>query len=95
MKEVVEKNEIVPMLADWTDAQRDRSRHKLAGAEQQASIPLLAIYPAGKPGEVIVLRDVISETQLLAALQKAGPSKSVATTQAGESVPTGAIAAGN
>ena len=34
----------------------------------------LAIYPANKPGDVIVLRDAITQQQLLSALEQAGPS---------------------
>jgi thiol:disulfide interchange protein len=72
VKEVVEKNSVAPLLADWTD-RNDTIRQKLAELNSR-SIPVLAIYPAGKPGEVIVLRDVITEQQLLAALAQAGPS---------------------
>jgi suppressor for copper-sensitivity B len=92
VKEVVEKNQIVPMLADWTDESPEIGR-QLAVLDSK-SIPLLAIYPAGKPGKVVVLRDVISETQLLEALAKAGSSKVEDATTAGEAIPTGAVAAG-
>jgi thiol:disulfide interchange protein len=73
MKEVVEKNQIVPMLADWTD-ESEMIKERLAELNSK-SIPLLAIYPAGKPGEVIVLRDVITEKQLVTALAEAGALK--------------------
>ena len=73
MKAVVEKNGIVPVLADWTD-HNDTIKQKLAELNSN-SIPLLAIYPANQPGEVIVLPDAITTKQLLAALEKAGPSK--------------------
>lgn len=79
IKEVVEKNGIVPMLADWTDESEEIGQ-QLARLESK-SIPLLAIYPGGKPGEVLILRDVISEAQLLEALQKAGPSRAATTSQ--------------
>jgi hypothetical protein len=36
---------------------------------------LLAIYPADKPSEPIVLRDAVLEKQVIAALEQAGPSK--------------------
>jgi hypothetical protein len=42
------------------------------------SIPFLVICPGSEPGsplrDPIVLRDAITEAQLLAALEKAGPS---------------------
>lgn len=74
VKEAVEKHQIVPMLADWTD-ESDEIKQRLAELDSN-SIPLLAIYPAGKPGEVVVLRDVITEGQLLDALAKAVPVNS-------------------
>ena len=40
------------------------------------SIPLFVVYPAGgSDKDVIVLRDLVSEGQVLEALDKAGPSK--------------------
>jgi thiol:disulfide interchange protein len=80
VKEVVEKHGIVPMLADWTD-KNDAIKNKLAELNQD-SIPFLVIYPAGKPDEVIALSDVITERQLIDALEKAGPSKPAATAAA-------------
>ena len=70
----VEQNDIVPLLADWSQPS-DEIKTSLEKLESN-SIPVLAIYPANRPGEVIVLRDLISQRQLLEALDKAGPSKS-------------------
>jgi thiol:disulfide interchange protein len=78
-KEVVERNAIVPMLADWSD-KNETIKAKLQELNSN-SIPLLAIYPAGKPGEVILLRDTILESQLLKALEQAGPSQGAPATQ--------------
>jgi thiol:disulfide interchange protein len=72
VKEVIEKNGIAPVLADWTD-HNDTIKSQLAELNSR-SIPLLAIYPAGKPEDVIILRDAITEGQLLSALKDAGPS---------------------
>lgn len=72
IKEVVEKNGIAPVLADWSDY-NDAIKQQLEELNSK-SIPLLAIYPANKPGEVIVLRDAITQGQLLTALEQAGPS---------------------
>jgi thiol:disulfide interchange protein len=72
VKEVVEKNGIAAVLADWTD-RSDTIKQQLEELNSK-SIPLLAIYPANKPGEVIVLRDAITQGQLIAALEEAGPS---------------------
>ena len=63
---------ITPVLADWTD-NNDVIKRQLEELNSK-SIPLLAIYPANRPGDVIVLRDTITQRQLLEALEKAGPS---------------------
>lgn len=68
---LVEKNRVVPLLADWTD---DSPVIKKALNDLGAnSIPLLAIWPPG--GEAIVLKDVVTKSQVLDALGKAGPSR--------------------
>ena len=68
----VEANGVVPLLADWTQP-NEEIKQSLQELESK-SIPVLAIYPANRPGEVIVLRDLISQSQVLDALEKAGPS---------------------
>ncbi len=76
VKNAVVKNRIVPVLADWSDGS-DEIRMVLEGLGSR-SIPLLAIYPSAKPGEPlpkpIVLRDLLTESQVLAAIDQAGPS---------------------
>lgn len=76
VKAVVEKNRVVPVLADWTDGSPEIKQ--MLESLQSKSIPLLAIFPAAKPGgplpDPIVLRDLITESQVLEALERAGPS---------------------
>jgi thiol:disulfide interchange protein len=72
---LIEKNGVLPMLADWTD--RNDQIKKALEQLNSNSIPLLAIYPAGRKDEVIILRDLISRNQLLNALKEAGPSTEV------------------
>jgi thiol:disulfide interchange protein len=77
VKELITRHRVVPMKADWTD-QNETIKSKLAELNS-ISIPLLAIYPAGKPEEdVIILRDLVTQQQVLEALKKAGPSKDAA-----------------
>jgi thiol:disulfide interchange protein len=78
VKFAVEKNGVVPMLADWSDY-NETIKAKLTELKSN-SIPLLAIYPAGKPGEVIVLPDLLVEHQVLEALEQAEPAKPAAET---------------
>ena len=69
---------VVPMLADWSDGgPKIKAALESLGAR---SIPLLAIYPADRPTEPIILRDVITKRQLLDALREAGPSRDVEAT---------------
>jgi thiol:disulfide interchange protein len=69
VRAVVEANGVTPLLADWTD-KNDEIKSAIESLGSR-SIPLLAIYAPGKP-EPIVLRDLISEDDLLEALAQAG-----------------------
>lgn len=73
--ELVKQNNVVPLLADWSD-KGDEIAQKLRELDSN-SIPLLAIYPSDPEAEPILLRDVITQGQLIEALQMAGPSKGV------------------
>ncbi len=70
--EMLDELDAVPMLADWTD-HNDEIRDKLSELNSN-SIPVLAIYPAGRPNDPIVLRDLVNQQEVLEALQQAGPS---------------------
>lgn len=77
VKEAIEANRIVPMLADWTDGSPE-IKSMLESLESK-SIPVLAFFPATQPGQPlaapIVLRDLITESQVLSAIRDAGPSQ--------------------
>lgn len=73
-RRIVDQNNVVTMYADWTD--RDPAMKVKFQELGSNSIPLLAIYPAGKPDQPIVLRDLVSQSTVLEALEEAGPSKS-------------------
>ncbi len=74
VRDLVEANGVVPMLADWTD--HSPTIKKALNDLGYNSIPLLAIWP-GEPSEKkpIVRSDWLSESQVLEALKEAGPSK--------------------
>ena len=76
VKAVVDRNRVVPILADWTDGSAE-IKQMLESLESR-SIPVLAIFPGGEKGkprpEPIVLRDLLTERQVLDALEQAGPS---------------------
>lgn len=69
--DAVRSNNVVVLLADWSD-RNDAIKRKLMELNS-TSIPLLAIYP-GSGGEPIVLRDLVFQSNVLDALEKAGPS---------------------
>lgn len=73
VKGVVDANNIEVLKADWTDEDEDIEDALMR--LRSRSIPLLAIYPAGRPNEVIVLRDTVTQTQVLQALAAAGASE--------------------
>jgi len=87
VKQLVESERIVPMVADLTNYP-PALKAKLSELNSIA-IPLLAIYSGGDAKKPIILRDLITESQLLEALKKAGPSKF------SESLPTATGAVSN
>lgn len=77
VKSAIDENRIVPMLADWTDGSPEIK--EMLATLQSKSIPVLAVFPAGpsgdSPPDPIVLRDLITESQVLSAIRDAGPSR--------------------
>ena len=73
VKQLIEQNKVVPLLADWTEPS-DEIKSALESINRN-SIPQLVIYPAGQPHNPIVLSDLISKQQVLDAISAAGPSK--------------------
>ncbi|MEM6692784.1 MAG: cytochrome c biogenesis protein CcdA, partial [Planctomycetota bacterium] len=60
--ELIEQLGVVSMYADWTN-QDEHISEKLNELESN-SIPLLAIYPADRPDEPIILRDLVTQSQV-------------------------------
>jgi thiol:disulfide interchange protein len=81
VKAAIEANRVVPLLADWTEESPEIKA--MLESLQSRSIPVLAVFPAGKPNEPvrdpIVLRDLITESQVLEAIKQAGPSRPTLT----------------
>jgi suppressor for copper-sensitivity B len=78
--ELVKKNGVVALVADWT-SRSPMIKQALAELGSR-SIPLLAIYPADSEREVIVLPDLVTSGQVIEALEAAGPSRPAASTMA-------------
>ena len=80
VKELVETEGIVPMVADLTN-DSPKVQAKLRELNS-LSIPVLAIYSGENPDNPVVLRDLITESQVMTALQQAisgGPPASPQT----------------
>jgi len=76
VRDLINTNRVVPMLADWTD--QSPTIKKALNDLGYNSIPVLAIWPANPRGkDAIILTDLLSESQVLEALKTAGPSKLV------------------
>ncbi|NOZ40042.1 MAG: hypothetical protein GXP24_07440 [Planctomycetes bacterium] len=75
VKQWVEENNVVTLLADWTD-RSEMIKNALRELNSQ-SIPLLAIYPADATKPPIVLPDLLTKKKVLAALAAADPQASV------------------
>ncbi len=67
--EAIRKYDVVPMLADWTgqDATIGRLVNKLAPG---GSVPLCAVFPAGRPDEPIVMLEIVTKRQVIEALRQ-------------------------
>ena len=72
VKQWVEENDVVTLLADWTD-RNDMIKNALRELNSQ-SIPLLAIYPADATKAPIVLPDLLTQNKVLQALAAADPT---------------------
>jgi len=84
VKAAIESNHVVPLLADWTEESPEIKA--MLESLQSKSIPVLAVFPAARAGESppepIILRDLITESQVLAAIKTAGPSRTGAAPRA-------------
>jgi thiol:disulfide interchange protein len=74
VKQFVQKNGVVSLLADKSHSSPEIDQ--MLDALHSNTIPVLAIFPAEHPHEPIVLRDLVSQSGVVEALQEAGPSRS-------------------
>jgi thiol:disulfide interchange protein len=77
VRRVAEENDVVPLLADYSDMSEEIK--EMLEALGSRSIPVLAVFPAGDPTKPIVLRDLLTRGQVIDALRQAGPSKAADT----------------
>jgi suppressor for copper-sensitivity B len=72
----VEKNGVVPLIADYTSTPPEIT--EMLTLLKAGAIPVLAIFPANDPNNPIIFRGGYTASTLIEALQKAGPSETVA-----------------
>lgn len=76
VKSIIQRNGVVPLVADYTDAPPELT--EMLTLLKAGAVPVLAIFPAGDPNKPIVFREPYSKQTLIAALEQAGPSASIA-----------------
>ena len=98
VKNAVESNGVVTLLADYTD--KSPEIKGMLNRFGQNSIPFLLIYPAGRPHDPIRMSDLVTKSDVLEALEQAGPSQGLNPAEVPEvgtaqrqPVPTGALSA--
>ena len=75
-REFVAANGIIPMVADMTRNPPEEAELLSVLAGPSGAVPVLAIFPAGRPNEPIVLASgFYTRGELLDKLKQAGPSK--------------------
>jgi thiol:disulfide interchange protein len=74
VQQVVEKNEVVTLVADWTEGSEEIGLVlKALGSKQ---LPVIAIFPATDPYRPKKLTGAYTRGELVSKLQEAGPSAS-------------------
>jgi suppressor for copper-sensitivity B len=73
-KKLIEELGVVPFEADMTRPPQEHT-DLLLKLNRSGGVPVIAIFPADRPNEPIVFADGYTQTQILEALRKAGPSQ--------------------
>lgn len=80
VREAMQRLGVVPFKADFTsydpEIQKDLARFGRSG------VPMYVVIPAGRPDEPILLDEIITSASVIAALEKAGPSREAAKPEA-------------
>ena len=73
VEDVIAEHNIAPKLVDWTNTTHENSVQvqQFINKLGSNSIPLLAIFPGGRPGEVLVLSDLLTESKVIENLNAA------------------------
>lgn len=66
-------NNVLTLKGDWT--RKDPEITEILQKHKRAGVPFYAVYPAGRPQDVIVLPEIINRKLVLDSLREAGPSR--------------------
>lgn len=80
VREVLDRNQVITMQAQWVDEHPDTG--VMLEKLKSEQIPVVAIFPAGRWNQPIVLRGVYPAQKLIEALEQAGPSHTSAASVA-------------
>jgi thiol:disulfide interchange protein DsbD len=67
------ENGVLALKGDWT--RQDPEISEVLRRHDRAGVPFYAVYPAGRPEDVIVLPEIINKKLVLESLEQAGPSR--------------------
>lgn len=81
VRDVIKRNNVVTLQAQWDQAYPEyEETDALLSQLNSTQIPVVAIFPAGRPNQPIVLRGPYPRQKYVDALNEAGPSKSTDAT---------------
>jgi thiol:disulfide interchange protein DsbD len=69
---VFRRNRVRTLKGDWT--RKDPEITEILSRHRRAGVPFYAVYPAGRPDEVIVLPEIINKRLVIESVEEAGPS---------------------
>jgi suppressor for copper-sensitivity B len=78
VKNLLERYGVAPLVADYTEIPAPPELTEMLTLLKAGAIPVLAIFPAGDPNNPIIFRGLYTQSTLLDALEKAGPSRLIA-----------------
>jgi thiol:disulfide interchange protein DsbD len=74
VEDAFRENRVMTLKGDWT--RKDPEITAILQRHNRAGVPFYAVYPAGRPDDVIVLPEIINKKLVLKSLEEAGPSRS-------------------
>jgi suppressor for copper-sensitivity B len=74
VREAIKANNVSPMVADWSDYGPE-IKTALVNLTASDSLPVLVVFPAGRPDQPIILRDLLSRRQVVEALEQASRTR--------------------